>query len=458
MTDHTPFGHVPASRPQERSAAAERRRAFPFRFPADPRPLGGAFTVADSVARLTRFYYLERRLAQAIGAWTLSIPEFEVKVESGRHLFWHADAARRLRDRLNEQQLRLAAVDEFRDADIDRLIDEVLSAEDTAELLVGVHQVIGRALEIAYRHHAERTCPIADAPTIRLLAQIRLDYEPMLAWADQAIAAYVAGGIDPARLERWRWHCDRLLASIGGVTGADRLTAAPACLRSVETAFVRGTAPRRDLRFVTFDRTGDYDAFDGGARLEPGYDKERLAFVRAQRDELDAIEAFGTVLWDIRFTDFDAEYRLARMVWDESRHTEIGHRAMMALGFDPFELPNRLTPSTCRGPMEPALALAEINMIGEVGVLKSIGRIVDEAAASGDTLMTHIADYIRADERTHVRSGQVVMKSICDLPVAELDQRMRAAFTRCLYDLGAITQGEAKIALSRESLEHLIGE
>jgi len=85
---------------------------------------------------------------------------------------------------------------------------------------------------------------------------------------------------------------------------------------------------------------------------------------------MDAIEAFGTFIWDIRFKDFQAEYDLARITWDEARHTEIGHRALLAARLRPFELRNRLTGSTCRGPMEPAFAMAEINLFGEVGVLK----------------------------------------------------------------------------------------
>ena len=89
---------------------------------------------------------------------------------------------------------------------------------------------------------------------------------------------------------------------------------------------------------------------DGEPRLTPGtYETFRLVFLRTQRDEVDAIEAFGTLIWDIRFTDFEAEYALARITWDESRHTEIGHRALAAAGYDPWELPNRLTPSICRG-------------------------------------------------------------------------------------------------------------
>ena len=379
---HQPSGEIPpVSRPEARQAAAARRSAFPYRFPRDDRQLGGKFSVAENGRRLLRFFYFERRLAQAMGAWTLGIPEFEVKLETGRHLFYHADAARALRERLHEQEKTLKQIDDFRDAEIDGFIEELLSAADAAELLVGLHQVAGAALATAYRHHSDDTDAVTDAPTIRLLRRILLDYEPMLAWVEAALAAYVAGGIDESRLAAWRWHLQRLLASHGGVTGADERSIAPQPLRSEQNAFERGTRPMRDERFTTFANTGDYDVADGEPRHPAGtYENLRLRFLRTQRDEVDAIEAFGTFLWDIRFKDFQAEYDLARITWDEARHTEIGHRALLASGYDPFELPNRLTGSTCRGPMEPAYAMAEINLFGEVGVLKTIGGLIDVAA------------------------------------------------------------------------------
>src|SRR5690349_4520152 len=136
----------------QRDAAAERRKAFPYRFPRDGRLLGGKFSVAENARRLLRFFYFERRLMQALGAWTLSIPEFEVKLETGRHIFYHADAARLLRERLTEQEMRLKDIDAFRDAEIDGFIEELLSATSAPELLVGIHQVAGRALATIYRH------------------------------------------------------------------------------------------------------------------------------------------------------------------------------------------------------------------------------------------------------------------------------------------------------------------
>src|SRR5437773_7705858 len=103
------------SRPEERAAAAERARNYPYRFPRDRRQLGGKFSVEENAQRLRRWFYFERRLMQALGAWTLTIPEFEVKLETGRHIFYHADAARLLRERLREQEQRFAEIDQYRD-------------------------------------------------------------------------------------------------------------------------------------------------------------------------------------------------------------------------------------------------------------------------------------------------------------------------------------------------------
>ena len=439
---------------EPRAAAKQRREAFPFHFPRDHRELGGKFNVKENARRLLRFFYFERRLAQSIGAWTLAIPEFEVKVESGRHLFYHADAARLLRERLSEQEMSLKAVDSFRDAEIDRFIEEMLSAANSAEFLVGLHQVAGKALATTYSHHIDDTDPVTDAPTIRCLKRILTDYEPMLEWAEQAVDAFIEGGIEENQMARWRWHLQRLLGSIGGVTGNDPRNDAPTPLRIDEKPFERCTVPQRDSRFVSFRNTGNYDVGDGAARFPDGsYESARLRFIRTQRDEVDAIEAFGTFLWDIRFKGFQAEYDLARITWDEARHTETGHRALLAMGYDPYELPNRLTGSTCRGPMEPAYAMAEINLFGEVGVLKTINSFIEEAIAKDDALLAHTADFIRSDERTHVRKGQQIIRVMTEMGMQDLELRTRELFTECLISLGAISKDMDLFTVSREDLE-----
>jgi len=156
--------------------------------------------------------------------------------------------------------------------------------------------------------------------------------------------------------------------------------------------------------------------------------------------------------------DFKAEYDLARITWDEARHTEIGHRSMQAAGYEPFELPNRLTGSTCRGPMEPAYAMAEINLFGEVGVMKTIGGFIDEARDRNDALLVHIADFIRSDERTHVKKGQHILHVMTDLGMQELELKTRELFTECMVNLGGWTKNMDLFTMTREDIEKFIGE
>ena len=155
-----------------------------------------------------------------------------------------------------------------------------------------------------------------------------------------ALATYIDGGADESRLTAWRWHLQQLLASIGGIGGSDPAVVPPSNLRSANQPYERGMIPQRDSRFNTFHHTGDYNVPDEKEQFpKDSYESLRLRFLRTQRDEVEAIEAFGTFLWDIRFQDFHAEYDLARVTWDEARHTEIGHRARLASGHDPYELP-----------------------------------------------------------------------------------------------------------------------
>src|ERR1043166_3881233 len=149
---------------------------------------------------------------------------------------------------------------------------------------------------------------------------------------------------------------------------------------------------------------------------------------------------------------------LARITWDEARHTEIGHRALQAAGYDPFELRNRLTGSTCRGPMDPAFAMAEINLFGEVGVLKTINQLIDAAADRNDELLRHISDFIRSDERTHVRKGSHILKVMTGIEAKDLEQRTRDLFTECLVSLGAVNKDMDVFTVSREDIERLVGE
>jgi uncharacterized ferritin-like protein (DUF455 family) len=102
--------------------------------------------------------------------------------------------------------------------------------------------------------------------------------------------------------------------------------------------------------------------------------------------------------------------------------------------------------------------MAEINLFGEVGVLKTINALIDRAREQGDTVLAHVADFIRADERTHVRKGQHILRCMTGLGNQELELKTRELFTECLISLGAIASDMDVFTVSRDDLEHLVGE
>ena len=70
----------------------------------------------------------------------------------------------------------------------------------------------------------------------------------------------------------------------------------------------------------------------------------------------------------------------------------------------------------------------------------------------------HIADFIRSDERTHVRKGGRIIEIMTDLNAKDLERRTRELVTECLASLGAVTKDMDVFTVSREDIEQLVGE
>ena len=68
------------------------------------------------------------------------------------------------------------------------------------------------------------------------------------------------------------------------------------------------------------------------------------------------------------------------------------------------------------------------------------------------------ADFIRSDERTHVRKGQHILKCMTTLGSQELELKTRELFTECLVSLGAVKADMDLFIVSREDIERLVGE
>lgn len=431
-----------------------------YNFPEDPRQLGGAFTVDENADRLLRFFYCERLAARAHAGWSMGTPEFEVKVEYGRHIFYHAEAAKRIRERLTELRTSTDTTDSFRDDEIDLFFAELIASESPAHFLCGMYGVLLPYMEHAYRRHLDLTDQIADAPTVRMTGLILFDYDEMRRWGIAAMNAYIKGGYDAQDITSWQLHLEKLLRSIGGITGTSEREPSPEELRSkLAPEFKRSFIATRDPRFATFDHTYEYKIADEGKlAYETEFDETKLNLIRTQRDELDAIETFSNVLYEIRDVPFDFDYDMSRIIWDECRHTEMGHKAIAGLGHNPFDLANRLLGIKVRTPMPPEYSLAEINLFGEANIVQECLRFSRDAYSRGDRISGMVFDYVHADERTHLQKGAHWLRHIFQTDsMQEIVARTREIAVKRLLDLGIIDH-EVALTISHKELAKIIGE
>jgi hypothetical protein len=431
-----------------------------YNFPKDLRRLGGEFSVESNVDRILRFFLFERMMLRAISGWAMGTPEFEVKVEYGRHIYWHADAGMKLRTRLTELRTSEETTDKYASKEIAGLFAELLQAESPAHFLSALYNVILPHVRRAYAEHISHTDQVADAPTIRSMKQILVDYDEMIAWGKGATLAYIEGGYEENSLRKWEYHIEKTLRSIGGVTGLIPKGPRPEFMRSHGAApFQRSFIGTRDARFKTFEKTYDYHVADEGKiEYESEFDKTRLSLVRTQRDEMDAIETFGNVLYEITDVPFGFDFDLARIIWDETRHTELGHKSLQSLGYDPFDLLNRLLGIKVRAKMEAKYSFAEINLFGEANIVQECLRYSREAYEKGDDLTGRVFDYVNADERTHLTKGVHWLKHIFKTDsVQQIEDETKKSAIERLLALGIIDQ-EVAMKITHKELAKIIGE
>jgi hypothetical protein len=432
---------------------------FRYRFPPSPRRLGGQFSVEESSRRLLRLAACHRTLMRALAGWIIGIPEFEVKVEVAHHLYMHAEAARNIRQRLAELRVTHATFDAHADEEVALVVAEVACARNAPELLVATHCVMAKRMLDAVRLHAGLTDGLADLPSVRLLRHVDLDLAEMVEWGEAAVRSYVAGGEDAALLEEWRAHLEAVLAHVGGVTGDGERGPKPRLRHESGRRFSRRVGCARDERFNLFHHTRDYRKADHlGAAGRDEYERTRLELIRVQRDEIDAIETFANVLHDLDSASFDFQMDLARFVWDEARHAEIGHQSLAALGFDPYEVPCGVIGINVRSPLAPELAFAQISIFGELNIVGPMRRLSQTAYQRGDQRTAITFDFIHADELIHLRRGRAWLKELApDGDLLALQKEARAVALKRLVEEEVIGEDYA-MNLTDAEIGQLIGE
>ena len=285
-------------------------------------------TIEQNVEILKRYAFLERACMRTLAGWLPGVPEWDAKNQFGLHIWESADAADHIRGRLRE--LRNYQPERGLSPSLEQVAASLDRAQNTAEVIATVYLVVKKALLHAYRNHPEVTWSDFDNPTVKVTEALIAQTEAQVAWAEGAFPA-IAGRYPG--WEAWQDAVSQLLASDGGVMGTGP---------NGEPDIDLSTRPLL-LPWKTCQRMPDWPIFNPDEDIEPNRKADpeghRLWRFKHYLNEMTASETLGSILWMTPEMPWEYQHNVARHLWDEIRHSQLGQTRIQQLGLKIEDVP-----------------------------------------------------------------------------------------------------------------------
>ena len=385
----------------------------------DRREFGGRFGVKENSQRLANYRYLEIQLMEMIGGWSHTTPQINLKATFGYHVYDHAQAANLLGERLEQLRSGRGAEEPATD-DFARLCEYVWNLESTVDRLVAVYRVLEPHLVSTYVYHADATDPLTDTPTVRLLRNLAGTGQSHIAWGQAILDNMTRSREERRHALEVQADIEGRLVECGGVTGQGieshwlafhstrdedkpqpRLKRGKGGYRYVKKCAERShpvveepfwfSSNREDFNIYQVDEPWSIEDF-------------RQKFHQLLYGEVETTDRCGKMLAEFPELPWEMRVELAHQMWDEARHIEIVAKAVEeVLGGDLGYGPWSLLWWWMQNDPDPLKRLTVTNSWAEANLMHTLREWRTEAEKRGYTRIAELADYLQADERTHVQ-------------------------------------------------------
>src|SRR4051794_5973413 len=386
----------------------------------DRREFGGRFSVSENAKRLSNYRYLEIQLMEMIGGWCHTTPPLALKAAFGYHVYDHARNADVLAERLAQLRSGREREDPAND-DFARLCEHIGRLDSTVDRLVAIYRVLEPHLVSTYVYHADATDPLADAPTVRLLHDLARSDQSHVAWGQAVLDSLTADAAARHRAVEVQAELEERLVACGGVTGqgieSHWLTFASA--RDRDRAAERAKPGNASHRFVKRCAPVEHPVVeppfwfsDDPADHRSRYDVEdewslhgfRHKFHQLLYGEVETTDRMGKMLAEFPELPWEMRLELAHQMWDEARHIEIVAKVVEdelggELGYGPWSL----VWWWMQNEDDPLKRITVTNSWAEANLMQMLRQWREQAEDRGYTRIAELADYLQADELTHVK-------------------------------------------------------
>lgn len=387
----------------------------------DRREFGGRFTVKENSQRLANYRYLEIQLMEMLGGWSHTTPQLAYKATFGYHVYDHAQAADMLGERLEQlrggRSFAEPATDEFA-----QLCEYIWNLTDGIDRLVAVYRVLEPHLVSTYAYHADATDPLTDTPSVRLMRQLAAMDQAHVAWGTAVLDSLTDHPEARQRALAVQGDLEARLVACGGVTGhgveahwlsfhsaKEDAKSPPRAKRGRGGYKFRKVCPPLPHPVVEeplwfSDKREDFNVYQ--AEDEWSLEGFRHKFHQLLYGEVETTDRMGKMLAEYPDLPWEMRMELAHQMWDEARHIEIVAKAVEEelggeLGYGPWSL----LWWWMQNDEDPLRRLTVTNSWAEANLMQTLRKWREEAEKRGFTRIAELADYLQADERTHVKLG-----------------------------------------------------
>ena len=378
------------------------------------------YGVEENVSRFLRYAWIEKRAMEVGLYWLASTPEWEVKEALGLHVHLDADHAADIRVRVSEMRNPMPRMDVSPDPAIDQFFDELLTAKDTVEKIVGLYGVLKPALLAAYQAHYDKSNPVIDHPTRRMIKHILIEEEEIMEWGSVAVTAVNQSPSAQAKADQFQAHLNAYLQAMGGIMG-DQVKRAELPPSRVTEPFTPDFFPQRDDRFAmkwNFVNPQRQVSMNENVPL----DERTLALMCRRIVEMDVPEYMSRIIAETEDEPWEYYVELTRQLWDEVRHASMGTIYFENRGVDWKKyiaihpgMSIRLGTLTVQEAHNVLYAIEQNLMPAKTG--KKLEYEISVNA--NDPLAAQIQDYDWADEVLHVHTGRKWLLPKTGLPSGE---------------------------------------
>jgi hypothetical protein len=366
--------------------------------------------VDRNVNLLKRYVYIESQLNKIYAAHLACTPEWEVKCAISLHMWLVSEHSAMLRKRITEMREPPLHLDKVPDVQLEAFFQELIRAENTIELVVGIYDVVIAQFIHALKQHLSETNALVDHPTFRILKIILAEKEEMASWGRLTIAAIVQSEEQQKNAQAWKSHLESYLQAAGGISGESSKSKAILSTppRFDGNPFHIQVEPRRDSRFK--------DNYNSSAKIDEHYRDDKLqadertyALLYKRLREMDVPEWMGPIIYKTEGKPWEYYQDLSRQLWDEARHSMLGEVGLYQDGVEfykyPIEFKTSVALNTKFTPIEAHAVLWYI----EQGLMpKESGKRFEWVVAleSDNELAKTFQDYDWADEVLHAQIGR----------------------------------------------------